>query len=163
MKINKKILNLILVGVASMSLVACSSQESKKVDSGKATPTEQSKEQDSNITKSDEKKEDIVLVDDSLIKAVVTEKKADTFGAGYVVKIENKSDKKIIVQTRDTSINGTMEDAMFSLDIMPGKTANGIIQFMNIKKLDELKNLEGKLVVINENYEELQSYDIKID
>ena len=38
MKINKKILNLILVGVASMSLVACSSQESKKVDSGKATP-----------------------------------------------------------------------------------------------------------------------------
>ena len=52
---------------------------------------------------------------------------------------------------------------MFSLDIMPGKTANGIIQFMNIKKLDELKNLEGKLVVINENYEELQSYDIKID
>lgn len=160
MKISKKILGLILIAGMSMSLVACSSNESSKVESGSAQATEQN--QNKKEEGAETKKEDLVLVDDDVIKATVTEKKTDVLGAGYMISIENKSDKKIIVQTRDTSVNGTMEDPVFSLDIMPGKTAKGMMQFMNIKNLDELKDLEGKLVVLSENFEQIQSYDINI-
>lgn len=159
MKVNKKILNLILIGVASITLVACSSQESETVDSGKAKTTEQTQQ---NNTKESTKKEDIVLMDDNVIKAVVTEKVKGTFGVGYRLSIQNKSANKIIVQTRDTSVNGTMEEPIFSADIMPGKTANETIEFSNIKNMDELKNLEGKLLVMDENFQEIQSYDLNI-
>jgi len=161
MKISKKILGLIFAGVLSMSLVACST-ETEKVDSdaGSAAPVEEKKE---DVKEAETEKEDLVLIDDDLVKVTVTEKIVDAFGAGYNVTVENKSDKKLIVQTRDTSISGVMEEPIFSPEVMPGKTSKDMMQFMNITKLEELKNLEGKIVVIDENYNDLQSYDMNIE
>ncbi|MBS6025825.1 MAG: hypothetical protein KIB00_17260 [Paeniclostridium sordellii] len=110
----------------------------------------------------DSKKENIIFIDDNNIKGVITEKRLDSFGAGYMISITNKTDKKIVVQTKDTVVNGTKEDAIISLDINPGETVKSMIQFMNIYNLDELINVEGKVVILNENYKEIQSYDLYI-
>lgn len=155
---SKKVLGLILAGILTLGMVGCSSSTSEKVDSGSATPTEEKKE----TPAKEEKKEEIVLVDDENIKAIITEKKVDALGAGYMISVDNKLDKKIVVQTRDTSVDGTMEDPIFSLEIMPGKTAKGMMQFMNVTELGNLKNVEGKLVVMDENFSEIQSYDLNI-
>lgn len=162
---NRKILSLISIGILSISLVACSSDDSEKVESGNATEVEQSNEEQITDTETDTETEatEVVLVDDDTIKAVVTEKSADLFGAGYNITIENKTDKKIIVQTRETSVDGVMEDPIFSEEITAGKTAKGMMQFMNITELENLKNLEGKLVVLDEEYSDLKIYDMTID
>ncbi|TAN63964.1 hypothetical protein WS9_015135 [Paraclostridium sordellii 8483] len=110
----------------------------------------------------DSKKENIIFIDDNNIKGVITEKRLDSFGAGYMISITNKTDKKIVVQTKDTVVNGTKEDAIISLDINPGETVKSMIQFMNIYNLDDLINVEGKVVILNENYKEIQSYDLYI-
>lgn len=110
----------------------------------------------------DSKKENIIFIDDNNIKGVITEKRLDPFGAGYMISITNKTDKKIVVQTKDTVVNGTKEDAIISLDINPGETVKSMIQFMNIYNLDDLINVEGKVVILNENYKEIQSYDLYI-
>ena len=157
---NKKILTLLSIGIVSISLVACSSEENEKVETGNATQVEESTEEVSNV---ESESTEVVLVDDDTIKATVTEKTVDVFGAGYNVTIENKTDQKIIVQTRETSLDGVMEEPIFSEEITAGKTAKGMIQFMNITELENLKNLEGKLVVLDEDYSDLKIYDMTIE
>ena len=156
---NKKILTLLSIGIVSISLVACSSEENEKVETGNATQVEESTEEVSNV---ESESTEVVLVDDDTIKATVTEKTVDVFGAGYNVTIENKTDQKIIVQTRETSLDGVMEEPIFSEEITAGKTAKGMIQFMNITELENLKNLEGKIVVLDEDYSDLKIYDMTI-
>lgn len=158
MKLNKSI-RLMLIGVMAMSFVACSNPETSKVESGSATPVEEQKDE------AEVKQEEVVLVDDDLAKIVVTEKINDEiFGPSYKVSVENKTDKKIMVQTRDVSIDGVMEDPIFSVEVTAGKKANDNMTFMNIESLEELKNLEGKLVIIDdESYNDLRSYDITIE
>lgn len=150
----KNSLKVLLIGIIAMSMVACSEPKTKKVESGSAAPVEEKK---------DAPAEEIVLIDDDLAKVVVTEKTDDEiFGPTYKFSAENKSDKKIIIQTRDTSIDGTMEDPLFSLEVMPGKKAKGDMTFSNIKELEGLKNLEGKLIICGEDFMEIQSYDMKV-
>lgn len=157
MKLNKSI-RLMLIGVMAMSFVACSSPETSKVESGSATPVEEQKDE------AEVKQEEVVLVDDELAKIVVTEKFNDEiFGPSYKVSVENKTDKKIIVQTRDISIDGVMEEPIFSIEVTAGKKANDNMTFMNIEGLDNLKNLEGKLVIIDENFNDIKSYDMTIE
>lgn len=141
-----------------MSFVACSSPETSKVESGSATPVEEQKDE------AEVKQEEVVLVDDELAKIVVTEKFNDEiFGPSYKVSVENKTDKKIIVQTRDISIDGVMEEPIFSIEVTAGKKANDNMTFMNIEGLDNLKNLEGELVIIDENFNDIKSYDMTIE
>lgn len=155
MRLNKRI-RLMLIGVMAMSFVACSSQETSKVEGGNTPPTEEYKEA--------VKEYEVVLVDDELAKIVVTGKFNDEIlGPSYKVSVENKTDKKIIVQTRDVSIDGVMEDPIFSVEVTAGKKANDNMTFMNIESLETLKNLEGKLVIIDENFSDIRSYDMIIE
>ncbi|WP_276699641.1 hypothetical protein [Romboutsia ilealis] len=157
MKLNKSI-RLMLIGVMAMSFVACSNPETSKVESGSATPVEEQKDE------AEVKQEEVVLVDDDLAKIVVTEKFNDEiFGPSYKVSVENKTDKKIIVQTRDVSIDGVMEEPIFSVEVTAGKKANDNMTFMNIESLEALKNLEGKLVIVDENFSDIKSYDMTIE
>lgn len=157
MKLNKSI-RLMLIGVMAMSFVACSNPETSKVESGSATLVEEQKDE------AEVKQEEVVLVDDDLAKIVVTEKFNDEIlGPSYKVSVENKTDKKIIVQTRDVSIDGVMEEPIFSVEVTAGKKANDNMTFMNIESLEALKNLEGKLVIIDENFSDIKSYDMTIE
>lgn len=160
MKLNKSI-RLILIGVVAMSFVACSDPETSKVEGGSATPVEEKKE---NESAEEVVQEELVLVDDELAKIVISEKFNDeVFGPSYKVSVENKTDQKIIVQTRDVSIDGVMEEPIFSVEVTAGKKANNNMTFMNIESLEELKNLEGKLVIIDENFSDIRSYDMTIE
>lgn len=157
MKLSKSI-RLILMGVLAMSFVACSTPETSKVESGSATPVEEQKDEAKEI------QEEVVLVDDELAKIVISEKFNDeVFGPSYKVSVENKTDQKIIVQTRDVSIDGVMEEPIFSVEVTAGKKANDNMTFMNVEGLDNLKNLEGKLVIIDENFSDIRSYDMTIE
>ena len=161
MKLSKNI-RLMLIGVVTMSFVACSSPETSKVESGSATPVEEQKEETKEVL--EVKQDEVVLVDDELARIVVTEKFNDEIlGPSYKVSVENKTDKKIIVQTRDVSIDGVMEEPIFSVEVTAGKKANDNMTFMNIESLEALKNLEGKLVIIDENFNDKKSYDMTIE
>nr|WP_288564260.1 hypothetical protein [uncultured Romboutsia sp.] len=161
MKLNKSI-RLMLIGVMAMSFVACSDPETSKVEGGSATPAEEKKEEKEVL---EVKQDEVVLVDDELARIVVTEKFNDEIlGPSYKVSVENKTDKKIIVQTRDVSIDGVMEEPIFSVEVTAGKKANDNMTFMNIESLEALKNLEGKLLIMDdESYDELRSYDMNIE
>ena len=158
---NKKLFTLITAGILSLSLVACSSGDGEKVESGSGAPVEEKKEE---TPKEEAKQEEVILADDDVVKIVVTEKVNDeVFGPTYKFLIENKSDKKITIQSRDTSIDGVMSEPVFSVDVMPGKKANGDMTFKDVESLDKLKNLEGKLVVLDEDFNDVSSYNITIE
>ena len=57
-----------------------------------------------------------------------------------------------------------MEEPIFSVEVTAGKKANDNMTFMNIESLEALKNLEGKLLIMDdESYDELRSYDMTIE
>lgn len=53
------------------------------------------------------------------------------FGPGIIVYMENAGNNAVTVQARDVSINGFMVDAMFSVDILPGKHAVDAVTFLS--------------------------------
>lgn len=77
-----------------------------------------------------------------LIKFIGLEK--ESYGNGYDIKIsiKNLSKRSIVVQARESSINGIMVDPVFSVDISPGKTD---IDEMSIWG-DDAKNVPFKKV-----------------
>ena len=75
---NKKLLTLITAGILSLSLVACSSGDGEKVESGSGAPVEEKKEE---TPKEEAKQEEVILADDDVVKIVVTEKvNGEVFG-----------------------------------------------------------------------------------
>ncbi len=53
------------------------------------------------------------------------------FGTEIKLQIENNSEKTIVVQQRDMSVNGIMIDGIFSCDVRPGKKANDSISILD--------------------------------
>lgn len=53
------------------------------------------------------------------------------FGPSLQVLVENNSSEAVTIQTRNSSINGVMIEALFSCDVVPGKKANDEITFMD--------------------------------
>ncbi len=75
--------------------------------------------------------EEQVLLDQDDIKITLKSLDFDGFyGPELKVLIENNSDKSIIVQTRDSSVNDIMIETMFSCNVAAGKKANDSIDFM---------------------------------
>ena len=69
--------------------------------------------------------EEQVLLDQDDIKITLKSLDFDGFyGPELKVLIENNSDKSIIVQTRDSSVNDIMIETMFSCNVAAGKKAN---------------------------------------
>lgn len=76
--------------------------------------------------------------------------------------IENLTDKTLIVQVRETSINGYMVDPMCSIEIAPGKKAqDGMIIWSDDAKkypMDTVENVETKFHIFNDDGW-VESYD----
>lgn len=116
---------------------------------------------------------DEVLLDDDI--ATVTLKGIETveddiFGDEHKIKleIENKSDKTIVVQTDQVSVDGLMVDdmVMFSETVAAGKKANGSLDIMSFdEELPELnENLELILIVLDdETFDRISETDISVD
>lgn len=77
------------------------------------------------------------------------------FGPSLVLFIENTSEQPITVQTRDTSVNGFMVDAMLSEDVLPGKRAVADANFLDLEKNDitedEITEVEVSFHIFNSN------------
>lgn len=166
-----------------IGLSACDGETEEKeignVTSSNEDQSEQnSDDEDKNATNGEEQNSesntyDEVLLDDDV--AVVTLKsietvKDDIFGDEHKIKleIENKSDKTIVVQSDEVSIDGLMVDDMvaFSETVAGGKKANGSLDIMSLDEdLPELdENLEFILIVLDdETFDRISEIDVNID
>ena len=68
----------------------------------------------------------------------------ESYTTDVKLTIENKSNKKIIVQARDVSVNGIMTKPIFSCNITPGKKANDSMSFYNLQDdgIDSIETIE---------------------
>lgn len=76
--------------------------------------------------------EEAVLVERDGVR--ITAKSLDTksiFGTELKLLIENDSDKNLIVQAEDVSVNGYMVSTLMSVDVAAGKKANDELTFMD--------------------------------
>lgn len=178
----KKLTVLFMSLFVAIGLAACDGETTEKeigtVSSGNENQSEQEEgsndannaeenASDNEEEESESSSYDEVLLDDDV--ATVTLKGIETveddiFGDEHKIKleIENKSDKTIVVQTDQVSVDGLMVDdmVMFSETVAAGKRANGSLDIMSFDEelppLDE--ELEMILLVIDE-----ETYDRVIE
>jgi hypothetical protein len=101
---------------------------------------------------------DIVYQDDMVI--ITYNGISDEYGRyDIMLTAENLTDKKIRVQTSDTSINGYMTYQMFSVGLEANKKSKGTLTIddsVEIENIEDLQNVETKIQVLDDTtYEEL--------
>lgn len=74
--------------------------------------------------------EEVVMYESKNVKITYIGEDESFMGYELKVKIDNLSDEKLSVQTRDVSVNNIMVDTIFSADLTPGKTATDSITFL---------------------------------
>lgn len=118
------------MGGCSGAGTSSSSQKAKESSAGESSVAEESSETEENQSENSseaEKNADTanqskVLFEDSTARITYTGTDEESWmGKGLKVTIENLSDKNITVQTRETSVNGVMDDPYFSCDVASGK------------------------------------------
>lgn len=91
----------------------------------------------------------------------------DIYGVTVKLKIENGSDKHIIVQPDNSSINGIMVDAIMSQDVLAGKVANGELKIFNSyledNNITKVENVETTLLILDEEYNILNEVQVSLD
>ena len=181
----------LLVFLASMSLfllAACGESTTEEVSS------ELKKEAETEKAEAEKKKEEVTeeseeesttdveevnqnIADDDIVKIdlINVERVTDEFMGDSIkvnFEIENRSDVKIVVQSRDLSIDGYMADDISSMsaEVMPGKKAKDslTIDELFLDEGEELPKLEDTLemsllVADYETFEDINSYDVHID
>lgn len=181
----------LLVFLASMSLfllAACGESTTEEVSS------ELKKEAETEKVEAEKKKEEVTeeaeeeattdveevnqnIADDDIVKIdlINVERVTDEFMGDSIkvnFEIENRSDVKIVVQSRDLSIDGYMADDISSMsaEVMPGKKAKDslTIDELFLDEGEELPKLEDTLemsllVADYETFEDINSYDVHID
>jgi TolA-binding protein len=101
---------------------------------------------------------DIVYQDDMVI--ITYNGISDEYGRyDIMLTAENLTDKKIRVQTSDTSINGYMTYQMFSVGLEANKKSKGTLTIddsVEVENIEDLQNIETKIQVLDDTtYEEL--------
>jgi hypothetical protein len=101
---------------------------------------------------------DIVYQDDMVI--ITYNGISDDYGRyDIMLTAENLTDKKIRVQTSDTSINGYMTYQMFSVGLEANKKSKGTLTIddsVEVENVEDLQNVETKIQVLDDTtYEEL--------
>lgn len=96
-------------------------------------------------------KEGTIAYDADGVKIVIQDVKKDA-GSTYVqLYIENNTSDGIMVQARDTVVNGFMLDPIFSNDILPGRVSYTSLSFFETdfedNGIDEIKDLETKFQI----------------
>ena len=112
----------------------------------------------------------VTVVDDDMWTIDVVAKKSDEWGgSGYVVDVNNKSDKPIYVTVPSDacSVNGKMVDFWGGEGVLPGKLAEGAFFYADsddVASVSEMTNVEMVIEVWdNDTYETLASYDVTLN
>ncbi len=119
----KKIIYMMLSICMLTSLVACSSEKeetssSKTSESSETIVTEETKENTKLTVTSRE------LYNDGGITITLKDNELSLKDIELPLLIENESDKTIVVQTRNVSINDVMAEGLLSAEVAPGKKSN---------------------------------------
>lgn len=98
--------------------------------------------------------EETVLLDQDGVRVVATGiSKDEWLGPEVSVLIENNAGKKVMVQVRDTSVNGAMVTPYFSCEVEAGKKANDAIAFdqasLDIAGIVNIQSIELKTIVLD--------------
>jgi|GEM_PF-3146259 len=135
--------------------------------SGNAGSTAQAASNTSSAASADRVPMNFSLCDDSFATVTVTAKIYDSvWGAGYEVKIVNKSDKDIYVTIPwdSASVNGTMNDMTLGETVKAGKNATAETYFMDeVAAISDLKDVEGTLQIADDSsFDVLSEYTFTI-
>lgn len=174
---NKKLLLALTSSAFVLMLSACgeSSTEEEQVEADKKREEVTEEFEDESSTETEEMNQTIANDDLIKIELLNVERTNDEIlGDNIKVNfdIENKTDNKIVVQSRDVSADGYMIDDIvaFSPEIAPNKKIKDSLEIeeMFLEEGDELpkleENLEMRIVVINdETYDKISSYDVNIN
>ncbi|MGN0633337.1 MAG: zinc ribbon domain-containing protein [Oscillospiraceae bacterium] len=101
-----------------------------------------------------------VLYDDNGVKIVAQYVDEESFwGSAVLLYIENNSDKNIIVQSGDVSVNGFMVDSLMSDTVYAGKKCLSDITLfqssLDENGITEIESIETSLKIMDENYNEI--------
>lgn len=167
---------LFLLAAAMLVLTACGETQEEKKEVSKVEKKSDANEKNNSEEKDEEAEEesyDEVLIDSDTAKVTlesISKVEDSMFDEEYhVIKlaIENKSDKTIVIQSDEVSIDGLMvtDNAFFSEEVAGGKKANGKMQIQffdeDLPPLDE--ELEMILKVIDEEtFETMEDEKINI-
>lgn len=124
-----KFFTFILIVFIVLNMTACGSDSEENSESKNEvtaeTNSDQNQPKQASIVET-------VLLDESSIKITAKEIVYDSiFGTDLKLLIENNSDESLVVQTRNSSVNGYMLDSIMSVDVAAGKKANDSITFMS--------------------------------
>jgi|SRR5690625_758667 len=172
----KRLIFLLISIVAVFGLVACdeSSTSEKEVGSVESSNKDDADKESDEEESSDVEEIGEVIADDDYVKATlvsvehIKDELFDEEKYTINIDIENKTENKIIVQSRDVSIDGTMVDDMvfFSEEVAGEKNAKGKMDIQNfdgdLPDMDD--NIEFTLIIIDdETFGDLAEHDVKID
>ena len=161
---NKKFITLLILGVLGVTMVGCGNKEKEEPKPTETKPpvtdtvkeeqkeeTEEKVVEEKEESKETEKKGDstvvkgdsTVIVDSKLVKISCTGKEDGITGLDIKLEIENKGDKKITVQVKETSADGVMVEPATSIDVMPGKKAVDVMTIMedNVKDVTQMEGV----------------------
>lgn len=123
----RKFLTLLLTCSVVLSAVACGGNSNVTEKSDSKAP--------SSVKTTDKASDDVTIENQELYNQdgiVITATELDmdgSWGPSVKVLIENNSDKDVTIQTRNSSVNGFMEDISMSCDVVAGKKANDELLF----------------------------------
>ena len=99
----------------------------------------------------------VALYDENGIRIIAKGLSLDSnfFGPELILYIENNSDKCITIQSRDSSINGFMIDAIMSDELLPGKRIIGGMTFSSSRleesKISDIETIETVFHIFDTN------------
>lgn len=97
-----------------------------------------------------------VLYEDSNYKITFTNFMKDWAGLEMNLELENNSDKDIIIQIENISVNGFMENSMFSADVMSGMKARDSITLTDLEiEPNEVKDVTVQFIIMDTDYNTL--------
>ena len=158
------LLFVMIVGCGDSSKIS-DDKEIKNVDSVSSTTTEASAmTTEKDITSTEVTIKEQVLFDEQDVKITATSLSEGWMGPEVNILIENNSDKTIIVQVRNASINGFMVDPTISEEVNAGKKSNASISFMKTEleecEITTLSELEFSFHFIGDDWQPLFDSDI---
>ena len=158
----KKIIAIMVVGMISISTIACGGTETSDSSNQETTESVAEDSTESAETESEEEtvtSSEITLAEQEVYNdngIVVTVTGIDTnsmWGTDISVLVENSSDQNVTVQTRNGSIIGYMMDFQMSCDVAAGKKANDSITIMSedleISGVDTVSSIEFTLTMFD--------------
>ncbi len=106
-----------------------------------------------------------VLVDENGIKITALELDySGSFGPKIMMQVENNTERDVMIQSRNSSVNGAMVESNFTFDIIAGESRREAIRFaksdMELYGIEVVEKLEfGLLISDSRNWETIVSVD----